>query len=242
MVLQILYITLLAVVANFVGTLSGFGLGTIMTPVMLLFLPFGQALFLICIIHWFHNIWKILLFKKGINWGLFFYFGIPGIIFSYLGASLVQEGSAILRAMFGGFLIMYVLFLFIRPTFSIPSNWKSALLGGAISGFSAGIFGIRGATKSAFLTAYNLPKASYLVTVGAISFLIDTTRLLTYYFSEGIRLEQSLVWGLLIFIPASFLGAKIGQYFVNFIPQRYFRSLVALFLLILGVRLLLFPF
>jgi uncharacterized membrane protein YfcA len=58
---------------------------------------------------------------------------------------------------------------------------------------------------------------------------------------EGIKLNPSLLWGLIIFIPASLLGSLIGRLAVKRIPQGRFRKVIMAFLLIAGLRLVLFP-
>jgi len=80
----------------------------------------------------------------------------------------------------------------------------------------------------------------YIATAGTIALIIDTTRLTTY-FLKGARLERLLLWGLLTFIPATFLGAKIAKRVVGKIPQQHFRKVVAAFLFLIGIKLLLLP-
>ena len=238
--MQLIIITLITLVASCVGLVSGFGLGTIMAPTLLFFLPFSQVILLVCIIHWFHNIWKLLFFHHGINWQLFLSFGIPSIIAGIFGALLVGDKGFMLTSLLGVFLIAYVFVLWFMPTLHFKHTWLNGFIGGTLTGFFAGIFGIRGALRSMFLSAFNLSKATYLGTIGAISFLLDSTRLIVY-FSHGIKLEQSLTNGLLFFIPASFIGAWIGKYAVHKIPQEHFRKIIAIFLLCAGIRLLLMP-
>ena len=238
--MEIFLIALLTIVATFIGTLSGFGSSTIMLPVVILFFPLPQALLFVGIIHWFNDIWKIILFKKGIQWKLLLGFGIPGIITSFLGASLAVTTSAqVLSRILGGFLITYVVFFAINPTFKLAQTNLTSVSGGSLSGFFAGIFGLGGAIRGLFLSAFNLPKAVYIFTSGAIALAIDSTRLTTYYIG-GTRLESTLLWGLLIFIPASFVGAGIAKGIVDKIPQNKFRIVVASFLFLVGVKLLLF--
>ncbi len=45
---------------------------------------------------------------------------------------------------------------------------------------------------------------------------------------------MSIVYGFVLFIPASFLGAWGAKYIVQDIPQKKFRYVVAVFLLIIG--------
>ena len=241
MIMMIGLITVLSFFANMIGTVSGFGVGTIMTPILLLFLPFTETILLVCIIHWFHDIWKLVFFHHGIDWKLFIYFGLPTIFAAFIGALLVAPTqSMLLSSLLGLFLIGSVIVLMYLPTVAVTYTWLSGLIGGLLSGFFAGIFGIRGAVRSIFLVAYNLPKATFIGTTGAISLFLDSVRLITY-FSRGLRLSTSLYWIFLLFIPASFFGAFCGQFIVHKIPQKHFRTVVAFFLLIVGIRLLLMP-
>ncbi len=239
--MEILYITLLTVVASGVGTLTGFGTSTIMVPVLLLFLPLPETLLLVGVIHWFGDIWKMILFRKGFRWKLILLFGITGIIASYVGANLVFAVSErLLSQILGGFLVVYVAFLFMKPAFKIPKSSVAAVSGGALSGFFAGIFGVGGAIRGVFLTAFDLPKAVYIATAGAIALFIDTTRIATYV-SNDVILEQRFLWGFLFFIPASLLGASAAKKIVDRIPQKKFRIVIAVFLFVVGLKFLLFP-
>lgn len=239
--MEIPLILIMVIIASGIGTLTGFGTSTIMVPVMLLFYSVPQTLFFVGIIHFFGNVWKLLLFRKGVRWRLILSFGIPGIVATYLGASLVFNVSAlVLSRILGSFLILYVIYLFAKGSFKVKANLVFGACGGALSGFLAGVFGIGGAVRGLFLTAFDLPKAVYISTAGAIALFIDATRLTTY-FSKGARLPTLLLYGLPLFIPASFLGAAIAKRIVDKIPQQHFRKIVAIFLLLMGIKLLLLP-
>jgi len=239
--MEIPLIILLVIIASGVGTMTGFGTSTIMVPVMLLFYPVPQTLFFVGIIHFFGNVWKLLLFRKGVRWRLILSFGIPGIAATYLGASLVFSVSqTVLSRVLGGFLILYVVYLFAKSSFKVRPSLLYGACGGALSGFLAGVFGIGGAVRGMFLTAFDLPKAVYIATAGSIALFIDATRLTTY-FTQGARLEKLLLYGLPWFIPASFLGAAVAKRIVDRIPQQHFRKIVAVFLLLMGIKLFLLP-
>jgi len=239
--MEILLISVVVIIAGGIGTLTGFGTSTIMVPVMLLFYPVPQTLFFVGIIHFFGNVWKLLLFRKGLRWRLILSFGIPGIAATFLGASLVfNVPTAVLSRVLGSFLILYVVYLFTKSSFKVKPSLVFGACGGALSGFFAGVFGIGGAVRGLFLTAFDLPKAVYIATAGAIALFIDATRLTTY-FSNGARLPMLLLYGLPLFIPASFLGAAIAKRIVDIIPQEQFRKIVAVFLLLMGIKLLLLP-
>lgn len=236
--MYILGIVVLTFFANIIGTMTGFGLSTIMVPVMLLFLPLPQTLLLVGIIHFFGDLWKILLFRQGIRWKLIFSFGIPGAIASFFGARLIfSVPEATLARLLGVILIAYAAYLFANRSFKIHEQPAVAVGAGALSGFLAGIFGVGGAVRAMFLSAFDLPKAVYIATSGALASVIDITRLGTY--AAGGATLPILYWQFLpLFIIISFFGAQAAQKIVGHIPQKQFRGVVAAFLLLVGLRLI----
>ncbi len=110
------------------------------------------------------------------------------------------------------------------------------MTGGTLAGFISGLFGVSGEVTSMLLSALDLPKAIFIGTGGAFSLIIDISRVIAYI-DEGIRLDPILIWGLVAFLPASLLGRRV----VDKIPQSRFRKIIAVFLLIAGIRMILFP-
>ena len=248
--MEIFYIASLTLIAATAGTITGFGTSTLMIPVLVIFFPAVEAIFLVAVIHWFGDVWKIALFRKGFDFRLIALFGLIGLATSFLGAYVsLGANEQILLRFLGVFLAGYALFLISQGKFSAEggpaSGWKVpagnmvALSGGALSGFFAGMFGIGGAIRSMFLSAFDLPKAVYIATAGAIGIMVDSTRIIAY-FTGGATLPEKLWWGLFLFVPVSFLGANIAKSIVDKIPQNKFRIVVAVFLFIIGVKLVLF--
>lgn len=238
---EVVYIALLTLLASLIGTMAGFGISTIMVPVLLIILPLPQTLLLVGIVHWFNDIWKMLLFRNGIRWKLLLAFGLPGIFASFLGSSLsLRISREILSRALGVFLIAYVIFIIFNRTFKLSQKLSVAISSGTLTGFFAGIFGIGGEINAVALSAFNLEKAVYVATAGAISFMIDSTRIATYI-QGGTRLDPVLVSGFLIFIPMSLIGAIIGKKGVEKIPQEKFRNFVSIFIFLFGLKLVLFP-
>lgn len=136
----------------------------------------------------------------------------------------------------------YAIIVWIRPSLRLDPSYPMLIILGTITGFSAGIFGIRGAIQAVALSAYDLKKEMYIATTGMISLFVDTIRLITYWLAGSIELiDMSLRIGLLIFIVISFIGAVIGRLIVDHIPQPVFRSVVAVFIFIVGIKLLVWP-
>jgi hypothetical protein len=238
--MEILLIAILSLIAGGVGTLTGFGTATIMVPVLLLTYTLPETLLLSGVVHWFGNLWKIGLFWSGLRWRLILMFGLPGLIFTWLGASLVYSTSEdILAPLLGTSLMLYTVFIFFNQSFKLPATNKVAAFGGAISGFMCGIFGVGGAIRGAFLSAFNLPKAVYISTAGFIGLIIDTGRL-SRYILEGTTINSVPLWSLIIFVGASFVGALIAKRLIDKIPQQQFRLVVMVFLFAVAIRYIFF--
>ena len=109
-----------------------------------------------------------------------------------------------------------------------------------LSGFMAGMFGVGGAVRGAFLRAFDLSKDAFIFTAAAIALLTDSTRLVTYTL-DAIKLPSYLWYGMFLFLPLSLFGSWIGQRIVRRLPESAFRTVVAVFLGLSGVKFLLFP-
>jgi hypothetical protein len=137
-------------------------------------------------------------------------------------------------------LLAYVLFILFKSEWRLPEHNLTAGAGGLASGFAAGIFGVGGAIRGAFLSAFDLPKGVYIFTSGLMALVIDSTRI-AGYLAGGVRLEGLFLWGLLLFVPFSLLGAWTASRFVDRVPQKYFRLFIAVFLAAVALRFLLLP-
>ncbi len=236
---QGLLLCLLTLVASGIGTATGFGTSTIMMPVLTLFVPIPIALLFVGIIHLCGDVWKVILFRTGFDWKLVLGFGLAGIIASFLGASLSLHVSDLpLKKILGVFLILYVIFLFLKRQWALPQTRGTAVCGGLLSGLFAGLFGVGGAIRGAFLAAFNLPKEVYVFTSGLIALFIDLTRI-SRYLGGGTRMGSDLLYPLLVCIPISFAGAYLAKKFLHRMPQKSFRVFVGSFLALVGVMLLL---
>ncbi|MGD8353403.1 MAG: sulfite exporter TauE/SafE family protein [Pseudomonadota bacterium] len=238
--MDIALIGLLTFLASIAGTLSSFGASTIMVAVLLMFYPLTQVLLLVAIIHWFDDLWKMILFRKGMRWLLIIGFAVPGVAASYAGArTTITIPEKAVFTFLGLVLIVYASYLIFHPLFRLPQNLLTAAAGGTLSGFMAGIMGMGGAARGAFLTIYDLPKEVYIATSGAIAILIDSARIATYH-TEGVRLTVLSGKGLGIYIPLSFAGAAAAKYLAGRIPQKHYRTFIAAVLITVGVKFLLF--
>ncbi len=100
------YFILLALLAEILGTIGGFGSSLFFVPIASFFLDFHTVLGITAIFHVSSNLTKIAFFRKGFDKKLVIWVGIPAIIFVIIGAYLSKFiTSSILEMLLAVFLI-----------------------------------------------------------------------------------------------------------------------------------------
>ena len=221
--------------SEIIGTIAGFGSSTIFLPLALFFVDFKTALVLVALFHIFGNIGRLTFFKHGLSKRLLLIFGLPSIIFTILGASLVGYISQeLLKLILGIFLIIFSLAMLIRPDIKFKKSKRNAIAGGSLSGFFAGLIGTGGAMRGAFLTSFNLNKNIYIATAAAIALAVDITRV-PIYFGSGF-LKQEFYYLVPLLLITAILGSYIGSRIVKKIPQNKFRKFVLIAIALVSMK------
>lgn len=227
-----------AYVAAIFATIAGFGSSTILIPVAVFFMDLKTAVFLVACFHLFNNLFKVRLFFTKIDIRLVLLFGLPSIIFAYLGARCITilpvERLAQILAIF---LILFSCASFLKPNIRFKLNSFNAFLGGSISGYLAGLIGMGGAVRSMFLLGFNLPKESYIATAALIAFVIDLTRIPTYILTGAVD-NHSYFLLLPALIIIAYLGVLTGKRLLGKIDQEFFQRVVLAGLFLVGIKLL----
>ncbi|PKP18403.1 MAG: hypothetical protein CVU07_02100, partial [Bacteroidetes bacterium HGW-Bacteroidetes-23] len=160
--------------------------------------------------------------------------GIPSVIFVIIGGFLSKFfESQILEIALGIFLIALSLLFLIKDKLVIPAKFKQTVLGGALSGFSAGLIGTGGAIRGLTMAAFNLEKSVFVATSAAIDMMIDLSRTVVYY-SNGYITRDILIYIPFLFI-IGFVGSWIGQRILKYISQDYFKRISLFLILIIGL-------
>ena len=252
--MDIIIISLTALLTSLMTFFTGFGLGTILTPVFAIFFPIDIAIALTGIVHLLNNIFKLGLVGKEVNKKVALKFGVPAIIFAFIGAELMIRLSD-LQPLFSYYLFNTELFIYpikiivailmivfammeIIPALkNIQFDANKLYIGGALSGFFGGLSGHQGAFRSAFLLKAGLSKEAFIATGVTIACLVDFTRLSVYFsrfFSAGISDNISYI----IFATLSaFVGAYFGKKLLKKITLNSLQIMVSGLIIILAVLL-----
>lgn len=225
---------LLALVAEIVGTIGGFGSSVFFVPIAGFYFDFQSVLGLTALFHLSSNLSKIILFKNGLNKRLLLTIGIPSVVFVIVGGLLSKVlNSFFLEVFLGVFLVGFSLLFLIKKSLTLKASNKNAIIGGSFSGFSAGLLGTGGAIRGLTMASFNLEKSVFIATSALIDFMIDFSRTFVYYSNGYIHKHDLKYVPFLIVIGIG--GSYIGKKILNHIPQTKFRRLSLYLILFIGL-------
>ena len=252
--MEIILISAVAFLVAILTFFSGFGLGTILTPVFMIFFPVDLAIALTGVVHFFNNIFKLFLVGGNADRQVLLRFGIPAVIAAFAGAWLLLQITD-LKPLFAyeigdrnfevfpvKFIISVLLIIFalidLIPYFNKLQFGKDKLpIGGALSGFFGGLSGNQGALRTAFLIKAGLSKEAFIGTAVVVSTFVDFTRLSVYasrFSKSGLQENITVV---ICATLAAIAGALIGNKLLKKITLKFIQKLVAVMLIVLSLAL-----
>jgi uncharacterized membrane protein YfcA len=251
---EIIIICIAAFITSLLTFFTGFGLGTILTPVFAIFFPIDLAIALTGIVHLLNNLFKLSLIGMKADKQVVMRFGIPAFFAAIAGAYLlvfITDLPAIYTYTLNNSvysvtpvkLVVAVLLIFFALMESIP-YFKSIQFdkdklvpGGILSGFFGGLSGNQGALRSAFLIRSGLDKEAFIATGIVIACLVDLSRL-GIYTTRFLQTNLQDALGLVIAATAAaFLGAYLGNRLLKKITLAVIQVIVTVMLIILSLAL-----
>lgn len=245
-------ICIISLLASGLTLFSGFGLGTILLPVFALFFPVEIAITLTAIVHFLNNLFKLALLGKYANYKVIVSFGIPAILFAFLGAYTLKHLTGLaplisysifdkqfyiepLKVIIGLLLIFFALLDIIPKLKNLQFDRKYLPFGGVLSGYFGGLSGHQGALRSAFLIRANLTKEAFIATGVVIACIIDISRLSVY--ADTIIEQKDMLNYFLVFVAtiSAFLGAYFGNKLVKKVTIDSLQKLVAFLLIVFSI-------
>lgn len=212
------------------GTVSGFGSSILFVPVASMFFDFKTVLGITAIFHVFSNLSKIALFRKGIDKNITLKLGIPAIIFVILGASLTAYlPSKIIELAMNIILAILAMYLIYYRKKNLQKTDSNLYIGGAASGFIAGIAGTGGAIRGITLAAFQLNKEVFIATSAFIDLGVDFSRAIVYV-SNGF-FDKANLFLIPFLILISVLGTYVGKLILSKTSENIFRYIVLVIIL-----------
>lgn len=252
--MELVVLALVAFGASLLTFFSGFGLGTLLLPAMLLYFPPELAVALTAVVHLSSNLFKGILLGKHANVKVLLQFGLPAALTAWFGAWLLGRMTPTTnwfewngQGMHGTVTPLKVLLALIMIGFALLELWprfqrwqldaKWMPVGGLLSGFFGGLSGHQGALRSAFLVRAGLSKEVFVATGVVIAIGIDISRISVYAGTLSWDLLQEFRWVLSVAIAAAMLGVWIGRRLLQKVTMRFVQYMVALLLLVVALLL-----
>lgn len=233
-----LLLAVAGVIAGGIAAISGFGIGSILTPTLSLWYDAKLAVAVISIPHLIGTALRFWLLKGGVDRHVMWSFGLASAAGGIIGALLntVFESRWLLALL--GMLLLFVgageLTGFSRRmVFRGPWAW----IAGAVSGMLGGLVGNQGGLRSAALLGFRLDRDTFVATTTAIALFVDGARMPVYFYTHGSQLS-GMVTAISIATAGVIAGTLFGGRVLQRIPETAFRRVVAVLLAVLGVALL----
>jgi uncharacterized membrane protein YfcA len=218
-----------------VAAVTGFGIGSIMTPLWALQIGTKAAVAAVTIPHFVATFMRFWMVRKKVDRRAFIHFGLTSAIGGLIGA-LLHRGleSDILRRIFGSLLVFAGLMGFSGLSQKLRLNRTAAGIAGALSGIFGGLVGNQGGIRSGALMTFNLSKESLVATSTAVGLIVDGARLPVYLISDGPGLFALRIEILLCIFGVA-MGTLVGIRFLRKLPESGFRKILSLTIFLLGI-------
>jgi hypothetical protein len=228
-----------SVVAGAIASVSGFGIGSLLTPLLMLWMPTAEAVALLAIPHALATAIRWVRLRADVDGPTFRQFGIASAAGGLAGAALQSQlASPILTVVLASLLVIAGTTELLRRRVPLPRTPAWRLTGGILSGFFGGLVGNQGGIRAAALLGFQLKPRQLVATATASALLVDAARVPIYLGSHGGAIAE----GTRFWVAAAAgvaIGTVIGVPVLSRIPEGTYRRLVGALLLILGIGLFL---
>jgi len=233
-----LFAGLAGLLAGAIAAVSGFGIGSLLTPVFLLSLPAEHAIAAVSIPHALATAARWFTLRREVHGPTFRQFGIASAVGGLTGAALQGRfGGPVLQSVLGVLILMAGIAELVRRPLPLPATPFWRLAGGVLSGFFGGLVGNQGGIRSASLLGFRLPPRTLVATATASALLVDAARIPLYAVTQReVLLDSAPLW--MAASAGALLGTFIGVRTLGRIPEEWYHRLMGVLLLALATWLL----
>lgn len=232
-------IFIVAIVAGATASVVGFGIGSLLTPLLAISMGASLAVAAVTVPHALATALRCFRLRGNIDRAVLLRFGLLSAAGGLGGALLyTQLGSSVLTRVLGGLLLLTA----VAQLTGLSSRWhpRGAVVAilGLCSGFFGGIAGNQGGLRAAALGAFSLDPKAFVATSTAIGLLVDLARGPIYLWDAGSRLME-------LWIPISMattgvvIGTLLGERILLGLSPATFGKVIAVAIGALGIWLLL---
>ena len=234
-------LTCAGIMAGAIASISGFGIGSILTPLLASWIGTKLAVAVVSIPHFIGTALRFVVIREHVDRRVLWTFGAASAAGGLVGALLhIWMRSAILGYVLGVLLVfagfMGITGLAARMSFGKQSAWFA----GALSGAFGGLVGNQGGIRSAALLGFNLRRDAFVATATAIALLVDLFRMPVYALLQFHQIVSQ--WQMAAVATIGVIAGTVsGKWMLRRIPENTFRLIVSGIILVLGFWMLIHP-
>jgi hypothetical protein len=229
----------LAVLAGAVAAVSGFGIGSLLTPALAFTIGTKVAVAVVALPHLAATALRLWMLRRYVDREVLLRFGLASAAGGLTGSVLhAFVASPVLAVVLGALLVFGGAseLLGLAGRLRFPGPW--AIVAGFLSGSFGGLVGNQGGVRSAALLRFDLDRRALIATATASAMLVDLARTPVYLLSSGQDILDR--WPLVLLLTGGVLaGTLLGGPLLRRIPETTFRRVLSVLLIGLGVWLIL---
>ena len=229
-----IFVALAGLVAAGIASVTGFGIGSILTPVLAIQTGTKLAVAAISIPHVVATAQRFWLLRRHVDRRVLLGFGIASALGGLAGAlAHVWVSSRALSVVFGVVVALTGVAELTGWMRRVRWSRRSAWIAGGVSGALGGMVGNQGGIRTAALLGFDVPKESFVATATAIGLFVDAARMPVYLATEW--RDMLHIWPLIaIATVAVVVGTAAGAHLLARLPQQAFRKVIGVLLIALG--------
>jgi uncharacterized protein len=236
--LAILMVVVVAFIAGAIASVVGFGVGSLLTPLLGLLIDIKAAVATVSIPHLVATALRLFMLRRHVDRRVLWSFGLTSAAGGLAGASLgAFLRTPALTIVLGCLLLFAGITGLTGMTDRMRFGGRWAWLAGAVSGVFGGLVGNQGGIRSAALLGFDLPKQAFVATATAVALLVDGARMPIYLATQASDIAKA--WP---FVAAATFGTVagtlLGERFLKRVPEAAFRKIVAAIISLLGIAML----
>jgi uncharacterized protein len=234
----IFILAVVSVIAGMIASIAGFGIGSLLTPLLALEYGISIAVVGVAVAHFIGTSLRFFLLRKSINKRVLLTFGLTSAAGGLIGAFLHNIfQSAVLTIVFGCLLLLTGISGLTGLSEKVRFRGVVAWLLGGISGIFGGLVGNQGSIRSGALLGFDLDKDQFVATATGIALMVDIARLPVYLAIQWEELS-TISQSVLIMTIGVVVGTIAGRGLLKKIPNAAFRKAVSAIILLIGILIL----